>query len=237
MDCYDALAWEALSEHGIAGRTTALGKGLDLVWQDAEDDSVRDKGRYATVTLSRDVPWDRRVAKGIAEAFRGLTEGIETPCILVAGMGNDRILCDRLGVDVVGNLVPSARMCLCCPGVRTRTGMDTADVVRALSHTAGATLVVAVDTLVCRAPQNLMRSVQLSDAGLRPGGGVGQNCKPLLAATLGVPVLSIGVPMLSFADPYTPTLCVTAQDIQSQLAAIAGVLAAAIRMAFDKEDA
>ena len=92
-------------------------------------------------------------------------------------------------------------------------------------------LVIAVDSLVCRDPKYLLRTVELSDAGLTPGGGVGLPQKPLSEDTVGVPVLYVGVPTLSYVDPYVSTLCVTVQDMQKQAIIIAETLANALTCA------
>ena len=41
--------------------------------------------------------------------------------------------------------------------------------------------------------------MQLTDAGIRPGSGVGNHRAALTAQTLGVPVLALGVPMVIYA--------------------------------------
>ncbi len=54
--------------------------------------------------------------------------------------------------------------------------------------------VVAVDALASRSLDRLCRTVQLSDTGVIPGSGVGNHRRPLNRETLGVPVVTVGVP-------------------------------------------
>ena len=111
--------------------------------------------------------------------------------------------------------------------------MDTASVVRAVAAVAQADLVVAVDSLVCRDPNLLLRTAELSDAGLTPGGGVGLPQMCLNRQTLGVPFCYLGVPTLSYVNPYVDTLCVTVQDMPKQEVLVAQSLADAITSALN----
>ena len=54
--------------------------------------------------------------------------------------------------------------------------------------------VIAVDALASRSTDRLCRSVQISNAGIVPGSGVGNARQALDERTLGVPVIAVGVP-------------------------------------------
>ena len=228
------LACEALAAKGNHGKATALPKGMSLVRHDVEGDGAKGKGIYLTLKLPPEKAWDEDVERGIARALRQLSEAndIQRGKTLVAGLGNHNLLCDRLGWDVVDRLSPDANLMAFCPMVKEQTGMDTADTVKAVAKAADADLVVAVDSLVCRDPTYLLRTVELSDAGLTPGGGVGLPQKGLDRKTVGVPLLYLGVPTLSYVNPYVSTLCVTVQDMQKQEIVIAEAIANALMSAW-----
>ena len=57
-------------------------------------------------------------------------------------------------------------------------------------------LIIAVDALAARNIGRLGTTVQLSDTGICPGSGVGNNRKELTEKTMGIPVIAIGVPMV-----------------------------------------
>ena len=61
------------------------------------------------------------------------------------------------------------------------------------SH-GGLSLVLVVDALAARECDHLFSSLQLSDAGIEPGSGVGNHRTALTKDTLGLPVLSLGIP-------------------------------------------
>jgi len=55
-------------------------------------------------------------------------------------------------------------------------------------------VIIAVDALASRRAGRVCATVQLSDTGIIPGSGVGNHRAALNRETLGVPVISIGVP-------------------------------------------
>ena len=237
MNAGRELAQEALEARGKRGECTPVGAGIDMTYNEAKEGDGCEKGGYVTLSLGAERQWNTGVAKAVQ---RGLNEllrrmGVAPRRTLVVGLGNRKLLCDRLGGDTVDRMRPDDNLRLFCPMVREQTGMDTADVVSAVAEVAGADLVVAVDALVCREPHRLTRTVQLSSAAFVPGGGVGVPQKKLSADTLGIPFVSVGVPMLSYVDPFAGTLCVTAQDIERQGAVVADVLAAALLSRLRKE--
>lgn len=227
------MACEAQEAVRDAGKVTPLKGGLSLVRHDVEAEGSRGKGVYLTLKLPPQKAWDDVVARGVAHAIEHLKTiaGIQRGKTLVAGLGNRNLLCDRLGGDTVDSLTTGDNLVAICPMVREQTGLDTADTVAAVAQAAGADLVIAVDSLVCRDPKYLLKTVELSDAGLTPGGGVGLPQKAIRRDTVGVPVLYLGVPTLSYVDPYVSTLCVTVQDMQKQAIVVAETLANALERA------
>ena len=130
--------------------------------------------------------------------------------VLVAGLGNDNMTPDALGPrccalvlatrHIAGELAKSAGlghlrpvMCL-TPGVLGRTGMESAELVAAAVRATKPAAVLTVDALAARKLSRLGCTIQLSDSGIVPGSGVGNARQELSRGTLGVPVVSLGVP-------------------------------------------
>lgn len=235
MNIRRLLACEALSTETTKGETTSLSAGLTLTRHDIASGNALGAGAYLTLRLPARKGWDCDVSKGVARALTQLLKGgaPHHAKALVVGLGNRNLLCDRLGPDTVERLTPTDRLVAICPMVKEQTGLDTASVVRAVAAVAQADLVVAVDSLVCRDPNLLLRTAELSDAGLTPGGGVGLPQMCLNRQTLGVPFCYLGVPTLSYVNPYVDTLCVTVQDMPKQEVLVAQSLADAITSALN----
>ena len=56
--------------------------------------------------------------------------------------------------------------------------------------------VIVIDALAARSVDRLATTVQISNTGISPGSGVQNRRKELSRETLGVPVVSVGVPMV-----------------------------------------
>ena len=80
--------------------------------------------------------------------------------------------------------------------------------------------VIVVDALACAEPERLGCTVQLTDTGITPGSGVGNDRAGLDRTTLGVPVAAIGLPTVIDAgsltdDPRAERMFVTPRDIDA----------------------
>ena len=89
------------------------------------------------------------------------------------------------------------------PGVMGTTGIETVDIIKGIVEKTQPDLVIAIDALASRRMQRVYTTIQISDTGIRPGGGVGNKRKELSKETLGVPVLAIGVPTVVDAATLT----------------------------------
>ena len=82
-------------------------------------------------------------------------------------------------------------------GVTGETGIETFELALAAVKTANPQVVITVDALSARDTARLGTSVQITDTGIAPGSGVGNRRAAISAHTLGVPVISIGVPTVA----------------------------------------
>ena len=55
-------------------------------------------------------------------------------------------------------------------------------------------LVIVIDALASRSIERISSTVQISDTGIIPGGGVGNARSEISENTLGIPVIAIGIP-------------------------------------------
>ena len=130
--------------------------------------------------------------------------------VLVVGIGNMAITPDALGPKTarqvlatrhivselkrttgVQSLRPTA---VVAPGVLGQTGIELPEMLKALCERLRPSAVIAVDALASRRLSRLGCTVQMSDTGISPGAGVGNNRPAIDKRALGVPVISMGVP-------------------------------------------
>jgi len=132
--------------------------------------------------------------------------------VLVVGVGNRNITADSLGVRVVDKvwatrhiadeaedlLGKAIRMVsVISPCVMGVTGISTADTVKSICDAIKPSLVIVIDALAARKTHRLYSTIQISDTGLTPSGGLLGNTKQRIDSEfIGLPVISIGVPMV-----------------------------------------
>lgn len=153
----------------------------------------------------------RELGRQIKELARWMLRGKKRPSILAVGLGNASVTPDALGPRVLDSLQMTRHLSGqygqgfleerglpalsgIAPGVMAQTGMETAEILKGIIEETGPELVIAVDALAARSARRLGTTIQLTDTGIHPGSGVGNNRQSLTKESLGVPVLAIGVP-------------------------------------------
>ncbi len=61
------------------------------------------------------------------------------------------------------------------PGVMAQTGMESAEIIRGIVNETTPDLIMVIDALAARSTKRLNRTIQISDAGIYPGAGVGNH--------------------------------------------------------------
>lgn len=172
-------------------------------------------GRYITIQMPSGFYGQRHVYEQMcgccAEELKALTDGKigDDDCVLVVGLGNVKITADSLGPKAVGGLMITRHLkqyipdkidkgvrpvCAIAPGVLGTTGMETEEIVYALTQMIRPSLVIVIDALCSGSIERINTTVQITDTGITPGGGVGNKRKTINSQTLGVPVIALGVP-------------------------------------------
>ena len=166
--------------------------------------------------------------------------------VLVAGLGTERMAADALGPRTASHiLVPTEEMraagispvCAVKTGIPRETGMDTADLVRALAKETGASLIGTVDSLTARTRERLGTLVQVTDCGVTPGSALSHASGEISERTMPCPVLSLGVPTVIRSDVLAgqedgDPMFVSRADTDAMVTAYARILASAINGAF-----
>lgn len=174
-------------------------------------------GSYITLELDtffrREEDSFAHAARLLADCLRRLLPLEREAGVLVAGLGNAAITPDAVGPETAAYTLATRHLRAALgasfaafrpvsvfrTGVLGTTGMESSDLIRALCRTAEPAAVVAVDALAARSTEKLCRTVQLTDSGIVPGSGVGNDRAELSRRVLGIPVVAVGVPTVTDA--------------------------------------
>ncbi|MCI6980127.1 MAG: GPR endopeptidase [Eubacteriales bacterium] len=184
----------------------------------------KSKGLYITIEAPDLVLREPELIKAVTEALsaeltglidKGSAKGSASGTVLVVGLGNRAVTPDALGPktaekilvtrhikqympDAIPNGVRS--VCAVSPGVLGVTGIETMEVIQGIVERSKPSLIIAIDSLSSRRTERIASTIQLCDAGIQPGAGVGNIRSGLDEASLGIPVIAVGVPLVVYAS-------------------------------------
>ena len=180
----------------------------EILDEEGEHAIGKARGKYYCLSLPR--LFDRG-AEDFGNTSSALSQLIKScagdsfDTVLVAALGNPDITPDALGNMAASSTLVTRHLdreefpqfkslALCRPGVLGTSGMESAAQVKTLCSLVKPELVIAVDALAGSDAKRLCRCIQISNAGISPGSGVGNDRQELSRASLGVPVIAIGMP-------------------------------------------
>jgi len=255
-DLWRRSAGETTALPGVLARKETL-RGLELdriEILDGVGEATLGKpaGRYLTLRLDalerREHDAFDRSCAALAQILGELLALREGDSVLVVGLGNEAITPDALGPlaarqtmvtrhlkeQLPEDFAAFRNVSVFCSGVLGTTGLESSALTEAVSRVSRPDHIVAIDALCAAEADKLCRTVQVSDAGIVPGSGVGNARAALSRSTLGVPVLAVGVPTVVDAAAFGARergLIVTPRDIDRQVRDCARLIGYALNLA------
>lgn len=174
----------------------------------------RDAGIYYTLLSDAIVDVNKKKYDDLIEAFSkvikeylALYEIKKDDLIFVVGLGNEEVTPDSLGpkvvqmIDVTSHLFRMnfehdnmQNVVALAPGVMSQTGLETVDVIKSISSKIHPKLIIVIDALASISLKRLNHTIQINNASISPGAGIGNFRKKFSQKTLACPLLAIGVP-------------------------------------------
>ncbi len=173
------------------------------------------KGNYITIDIQKmniiTEEEKEKAAEVLANEIKQLVQNKvqNKEDILIVGLGNEEVTPDALGPNVVKNVEVTRHIInylpqyidenarpvsAIAPGVLGTTGIETLEIIKGVVDNIKPKLLIVIDALASRSIERISSTIQLSDTGIVPGGGVGNARKELTEETLGIPVIAIGIP-------------------------------------------
>lgn len=190
---------------------------VKITGEEGEKALKKPRGEYVTLELDelirREDDAFSRGASALAGELRSLLRLASGDSVLVAGLGNESVTPDSIGPRCTKYTMATRHLAQHVPehfgtwrhvsvietGVLGTTGLESAEIIRAICEKLGPDRVIAVDALCSASVSRVCRTVQLTDAGIVPGSGVGNSRAAINEGTVGVPVIAVGVPTVTDA--------------------------------------
>lgn len=232
LDGLEVFSVEILDERGVK----VLGKPM---------------GKYFTLDTPKQYQRGSEQFPTLVKALANIIGrcGSDFSRVLVAALGNPDITPDALGSLAASSILVTrhlkesgaegfeafSSLALSRPGVLGSSGVESALQISLLCREIKPQLVIVIDALAGADLDRLCRCIQISDSGISPGSGVGNDRQELSRETLGVPVISIGIPTVMdaglIAGDKMAGLFVTPRSIDSLVRCGARAIGYGINMA------
>ncbi|UOQ50614.1 GPR endopeptidase [Gracilibacillus caseinilyticus] len=217
-----------LEIEGVTIREDKIGN-IGLTNVDVDENGAKQIGKnpgsyrtiYSEAIKKQDTKLQEETAKVVAKQIIELLDKNNIPADaagLVVGLGNRNVTPDALGPLAIEKVLVTnhlfvhepqyvqdgyRKVATIVPGVMGVTGIETSDIIKGVIEKYKPGFVIAIDALASRSIERVNATIQLSDAGIHPGSGVGNKRKELSESTLGIPVFAIGVPTVVDAVTIT----------------------------------
>lgn len=173
-------------------------------------------GQYSTLQTGPLGDYDdlEKVCDCLAEELDRYLSPYEGKTLLVCGVGNQDFPVDSIGPETAKRVFTHApmksafeKLAVLTPGVSGTTNIGGSTMIASVSSAIGAACVLLVDSTSCTDYSRLCRSIHLTDAGIKIY-HIGEELSPL---TIGVPVISIGIPAVISVKDLAPDMEVSEQ--------------------------
>ena len=219
------MADERVDEYKIINNMSAI-DGIEITEEKHEEFKVtqvnvtnengsqaidKEIGKYITFEMDN-IKYINDINKITEKIKQFLNELIEKEkSVMVVGLGNMYVTPDALGAKVVKGIEVTRHILLLakeilsentrevsaiCPGVMGNTGIQTSEIISAVSKIVSPEYIIVIDSLMSKSIKRVGASIQISNVGITPGSGItGINSKIDQKST-GAKVISLGVPMV-----------------------------------------
>ena len=232
---------------------------IDVLEEQAAKILDKPIGRFVTLKAATEdfADRDRRetIAKMLSNELRAMIKGVNSA--MIVGLGNRYVTADALGTRTAEYVLVTRHIHMhmrgilpedtpitssFCANVLGVTGMETAEVVSALTEKIEPDVVILIDSLAAASTEHIGCVIQCNDSGIAPGAGVGNFRTMLTRSLLNVPVIAIGVPTVVSAEtivresgaeepnPKRADLIVAPKDIDAIIKDLSRVLSDAINL-------
>lgn len=192
---------------------------VEIVNEQGADRMKKPMGMYITLEFQNDIlaqsEDEEYLTECIGKMLQKMIDSLEKKekkkfrTFLLSGLGNRFATPDALGPYVLEKINMNRHIekefgksevnagkifCGISPGVMSQTGMESSEIIHGVISQVKPDILLVIDALASTSINRLCRTIQLTDTGISPGAGIGNNRKQINKESMGIPVIAIGVP-------------------------------------------
>lgn len=156
--------------------------------------------------------------------------------IFIVGLGNESNTADSIGPKVlkyinvnshlfnIGININYIKISALEPGVLGTTGIDTSNIIKSVSKLIKPDLIILIDSFVTNNIEYLNKTIEISNAGLKPGSGIRGTNSKISKSNIKIPIMTIGIPVCLEYKNGNKNLLVSTNDIDEYVIIISKIL-------------
>lgn len=126
---------------------------------------------------------------------------------LIVGLGNISSTADAIGPLTVKDIIVTnhiylydeldekyRRVSAIAPNVTAVNGIETSDYIKGIVSILKPDFLIVIDSLLSKSMKRLNKTIQMTNTGITPGSGVGNNRKEIDSDSINIPIISVGIP-------------------------------------------
>lgn len=209
------LALEEVTNIDYLNETTIDNIKISTILIDETNETKFLKKRGTYITIEFNDATDYNNCKNIEKIFINELNNLlkkyninEDNTCLVVGLGNEKVAADCLGPLTINNILVTNHyyflginvengfrsVAAIKPGVMGQTGIETLDIVNSIVNKIKPDFIIVIDSLKASNTNRINKTIQITDAGILPGSGIGNNRKEISKEMLNIPVFAVGIP-------------------------------------------
>lgn len=166
----------------------------------------RVRGDYYTINFDYIFMHEKRkiIKRELVRILKILFKDLKATDPLIIGLGNSSILCDSLGVMTTNEVMATnhftdflniPKVALFNPEVVEKTGISSFSLIEMVVKKLKPSVIIMIDSLATNNKEYLNSCIEINNTGIIPGSAIKDN-KKIDQNTFGIPVVSIGVPLV-----------------------------------------
>ena len=185
---------------------------IDYIKLEENNSLKKKKGDYITISFSDITDKDnfQNVLEVLIKELKRILELTnikkDAKCLII-GLGNSKSTPDSLGYQTLKNIIVTRHLykigevdknyrnvAILEPNVFGNTGISSLDIILGTIKRIKPDFVIAIDALAALNINRIQKTIQITNTGLEPGRGIGNNQGEISFKTIKIPVIAIGVP-------------------------------------------
>ena len=151
-------------------------------------------------------------------------------------MGNESITADSIGpkalkyINVNSHLfnlginINHIKISALEPGVLGTTGIDTSNIIKSIAKQIKPDLIILIDSFITNNINNLNKTIEISNTGIKPGSGIRENSCKICESILKIPIITIGIPVCLKYKKDKQNLLVSTNNIDEYVTTISKII-------------